>query len=129
MSKCIYDLLEECNNIDCVDCVLHKIEKELEELKDFHNCPIEYDGGNDFRFCQTVNRCLIIIDKYIINKKMRCNNMSEIKFIITEREIINAVKCAIEFNIKEQKIVDILMRDVAEEIETVLYDDCEQVKE
>lgn len=60
---------------------------------------------------------------------MRCNNMSEIKFIITEREIINSVKCAVEFNIREQRIVDILMRDITEELEVVLYDECMQETE
>lgn len=52
--------------------------------------------------------------------------MSEPKYIITENQILNAVKYALEQNIKESKIVDILMHDVAYEIETVLYDDCEE---
>lgn len=50
------------------------------------------------------------------------------KFIITEKQIISAVKYALELNIKEKKIVDILMHDVEYEIETVLYDDCEEYK-
>lgn len=52
--------------------------------------------------------------------------MSEPKFIISEKQILNAVKYALELNIKEQKIVDILMYDIGYEIETVLYDDCEE---
>ena len=55
--------------------------------------------------------------------------MSETKFIISEKQILNAVKYALELNIQEQRIVDILMHDVAEEMETVLYDDCEEYKE
>lgn len=55
--------------------------------------------------------------------------MNESKFIITERQILNAVKYALELNIQESKIVDILMHDVKDEIETVLYDDCEEVEE
>lgn len=55
--------------------------------------------------------------------------MSEPKFIISEKQILNAVKYALELNIQEQKIVDILMHDVEDEIETVLYDDCEEVAE
>ena len=51
--------------------------------------------------------------------------MDETKFIISEKQILNAVKYALELNIQEQKIVDILMHDVEDEIETVLYDDCE----
>ena len=55
--------------------------------------------------------------------------MSEPRFIISEKQILNAVKYALELNIQEQKIVDILMHDVENEIETVLYDDCEEYKE
>ena len=51
------------------------------------------------------------------------------KFIISEKQIISAVKYALELNIQESKIVDILMHDVEDEIETVLYDDCEEYKE
>ena len=54
--------------------------------------------------------------------------MNEPKFIISEKQILNAVKYALELNIQEQKIVDILMHDVEDEIETVLYDDCEEYK-
>lgn len=54
--------------------------------------------------------------------------MTETKFIISEKQILNAVKYALELNIQEQKIVDILMHDIGDEIETVLYDDCEEYK-
>lgn len=54
--------------------------------------------------------------------------MNEPKFIITEKQILNAVKYVLELNINEPRIVDILMHDVEDEIETVLYDDCEQVE-
>lgn len=54
--------------------------------------------------------------------------MSVPKFIVSERQIISAVKYALELNIQEQKIVDILMHDIADEIDTVLYDDCEEYK-
>ena len=52
--------------------------------------------------------------------------MNETKFIISEKQILNAVKFALELNIQEQRIVDILMHDVEDEIETVLYDDCDE---
>lgn len=55
--------------------------------------------------------------------------MNESRFIITEKQILDAVKYALELNIQESKIVDILMHDVEDEIETVLYDDCEEVEE
>ena len=54
--------------------------------------------------------------------------MSEPKFVISKKQILNAVKYALELNIQEQRIVDILMHDVEDEIETVLYDDCEEYK-
>ena len=54
--------------------------------------------------------------------------MTEPKFIITEKQILNAVKYALELNIQESRIVNILMHDVEDEIETVLYDDCEEYK-
>ena len=54
--------------------------------------------------------------------------MTETKFIISEKQILNAVKYALELNIQESRIVDILMHDVEDEIETVLYDDCEEYK-
>lgn len=54
--------------------------------------------------------------------------MNETKFIISEKQILNAVRYALELNIQEQRIVDILMHDIEDEIETVLYDDCEEYK-
>lgn len=44
------------------------------------------------------------------------------KFTISDQQILNAVKYALEQNIKNPKIVDILMQDVEDEIEEVLYD-------
>lgn len=55
--------------------------------------------------------------------------MNELKFIVTENQILDAVKYALELNIQESKIVDILMHDVEDEIEIVLYDDCEEYKD
>lgn len=52
-----------------------------------------------------------------------------IKFIISENKILNAVKYALELSIQEQRIVDILMHDVEDEIEAVLYSECEEVNE
>ena len=54
--------------------------------------------------------------------------MNETKFIVSENQLLGAVKYALELNIQESKIVDILMHDVAVEIETILYDDCEEYK-
>lgn len=54
--------------------------------------------------------------------------MNEPKFIISVKQILNAVKYALELNIQELNIVDILMHSVENEIETVVYDDCEEYK-
>lgn len=54
--------------------------------------------------------------------------MNEPKFIITEKQILNAVKYALELNINEPRIVDIFMHDIENELETVLHDDCEEVE-
>ena len=48
------------------------------------------------------------------------------KFIVTEKQMRDAVRYGLELNIQEQRIVDILMHDIEDEIETVLYDDCEE---
>lgn len=51
------------------------------------------------------------------------------KYIITEKQILKAVKYALELNIQESRIVDILLHDVEDGLETVLHDDCEKVEE
>ena len=58
----------------------------------------------------------------------RYKGMIEPKFIISEKQILNGVKHALELNIKEHKIVYILMKDIEDEIETILYDDCPEVQ-
>lgn len=35
MSKCIYDVSEDCNNTDCLTCVLDKIKAEIFEEKEY----------------------------------------------------------------------------------------------
>ena len=43
MSKCRYDLSEDCKNIDCLKCVLEKI-KAITETRRCKNCKyFEYD--------------------------------------------------------------------------------------
>ncbi len=55
--------------------------------------------------------------------------MSEIRFIATEKQILESVKFALELNIQEQRIVDILMHDIENEIGTQLEFYCEEYKE
>ena len=49
-----------------------------------------------------------------------------VKYIVTEQQMVKAVRYALELNIEDSGIIDILMKDVIEEIETVLEDDCEE---
>ena len=60
MSKCIYDLSEDCNNTDCLDCVLDKIRAEIVKK---HLSVIEkndFDNGRTYGY----EEVLEIIDKY-----------------------------------------------------------------
>ena len=49
------------------------------------------------------------------------------KFIVTEKQMRDAVRYGLELNIQEQRIVDILIHDIEDEIETVLYGDCDEL--
>ena len=44
--------------------VLDKIRAEIEALIEWHDCPIEYDNGNDAWYCEACNQAIKIIDKY-----------------------------------------------------------------
>lgn len=58
MSKCRYDLSEDCNNTDCLNCVLDKIRAEIERL--------HYHPKLDFiKNDEVVEMALDIINKYI----------------------------------------------------------------
>ena len=62
MSKCIYDLSEDCNNKDCVKCVIDKIRAEIEQLT-------ITEGGEDYtrKMAELYSlkiKVLQIIDKY-----------------------------------------------------------------
>lgn len=66
MWLCKRDLSRECEGKyrDCTDCVLDKIRAEIEALIEWHDCPIEYDNGNDAWYCEACNQAIKIIDKY-----------------------------------------------------------------
>ena len=40
-----------------------KVKEELWELIEWHDCPIEYDGGNDTWYRAAIGMALVIIDK------------------------------------------------------------------
>ena len=44
--------------------VLDKIRAEIEALIEWHDCPTEYDNGNDAWYCEACNQAIKIIDKY-----------------------------------------------------------------
>ena len=44
--------------------ILDKIRAEIEALIEWHDCPIEYDNGNDAWYCEACNQAIKIIDKY-----------------------------------------------------------------
>lgn len=46
--------------------VLDKIRTEIEELIEWHDCPVELDGGNDLYYCEACKLAIEIIDKYKI---------------------------------------------------------------
>lgn len=75
MSKCRYDLSEDCNNKDCVKCVLDKIKDEIidtlyvdslifGELIDFRNGKISADDVIEEFNRVSRAEVIKIIDKY-----------------------------------------------------------------
>ena len=60
MSKCRYDLSEDCNNTDCLNCVLDKIRAEIDVARFI---------DKDTKLCKNANAsglevAMQIIDKY-----------------------------------------------------------------
>lgn len=55
MSKCRYDLSEDCNNTDCLECVLNKIRVELHATAEMH------EDGNYYLREEWIDE---ILDKY-----------------------------------------------------------------
>ena len=60
MSKCRYDLSEDCHNKDCLTCVLDKIRAEIAEYKDDKIIHAERN--------EMLEIVLEIIDKYNIER-------------------------------------------------------------
>lgn len=51
------------------------------------------------------------------------------KYIVEGEQIINAVRSALEDDFSKVAIVDLLMKNIENNIQTVLEDDCEEVTE
>ena len=58
MSKCRYDLSEDCNNKDCLTCILDKISDEIRNERN-----MDYKCHR-----KTYDNCLKILDKYKADK-------------------------------------------------------------
>ena len=55
------------------------------------------------------------------------NYRGETEYIVTKSDIFNAVRYALECDFAKTAIVDLLMKNIENEIETVLEDDCEEM--
>ena len=76
MSKCRYDLSEDCNNTDCLNCVLGKIRSEFEELRHY------YPMGHDYQIA--ITRCLAVIDKYKAEEREQIPDTRRIRILPPE---------------------------------------------
>ena len=63
MSKCRYNLSEDCNNTDCLNCVLDKIRAEIKEVQTY-----KMFEGEDTVYVERKD-VLAIIDKYKAEKE------------------------------------------------------------
>ena len=68
MSKCIYDLSEDCNNTDCLDCVLDKIRAEIEQEYNRLSAT-RADETLELGECLGLKMSLKIIDKYKVESE------------------------------------------------------------
>ena len=61
-----FEAIEKAYNMGVSEqkAVLDKIRAEIEALIEWHDCPIEYDNGNDAWYCEACNQAIKIIDKY-----------------------------------------------------------------
>lgn len=55
------------------------------------------------------------------------NCWGQTEYIVTKSQMLNAVRYALECDIAKSEIVDLLMKNIENEIETVLEDDCEEM--
>lgn len=55
------------------------------------------------------------------------NNLGQTEYIVTKSQVFNAVRYGLECEFESKAIIDILMKLIESEIETVLEDDCEEM--
>ena len=64
MSKCRYNLSEDCNDTDCLNCVLDKISAEIEKAV-WEDVIVSLDGTDEVRIPRLEpDDVFEIIDKY-----------------------------------------------------------------
>ena len=59
------DKCRECGKMRFIE----DIKTEIENLIEWHDCPIELDNGNDYWYCQACVKVLEIIDKHTSGKE------------------------------------------------------------
>ena len=55
------------------------------------------------------------------------NNYGQTEYIVTKSQVFDAVRYGLECEFESKAIIDILMKPIESEIETVLEDDCEEM--
>lgn len=55
--------------------------------------------------------------------------MEDTLFIVSKNEILQSIKFALELNIQDERILNILMHDIENEIETEMVYYCEEYKD
>ncbi len=55
------------------------------------------------------------------------NWLGQTEYIVTKSQIFNAVRYALECDFSQYAIIDLLMKNIEKEIETVLEDDCDEM--
>lgn len=83
MSKCRYDLLEDCHNKDCLKCVLDKIRAEivacLKALDDIEKSGLNIYLPNEMSGRRlTYQQCLGFIDKYMAESEPQESEDSDV---------------------------------------------------
>lgn len=86
MSKCRYDLSEDCNNTDCLYCVLGKIKAEIDKIYEREN--------HSFDCLDALDELKEFIDKYKAEEREQIPDL-RVTAEETAEEIQNLVKAGI----------------------------------
>lgn len=95
MSKCRYDLSEDCNNTDCLNCVLGKIRAEIMQV-------VAEEKTEDSRWALGLKYSIKIINKY---KAAEREQIPDIK--VTAEEAAEAIQNLTKAGISQEDIESI----------------------